>query len=73
MNLLLKQKTGNIPARPDRQEFWERNSLSIDIWSEKVFIQQLNYIHNHPVKHSWNLVQHNEEYKYSSAKFYEPD
>ena len=27
--------------------------------------------HNNPVKHPGNLVQHPEDYKYSSAKFYE--
>jgi putative transposase len=34
----------------DRQyQFWKRNPLSIDIWTEKVFIQKLNYTHNNPV------------------------
>ncbi len=60
-----------VDAKDRQYQFWERNSLSIDIWSEKVFIQKLNYIHNNPAKHPWNLVQHDEEYKYSSAKFYE--
>jgi hypothetical protein len=56
----------------DRQyQFWKRNPLSIDIWTEEVFIQQLNYIHNNPISHPWNFVEHPEDYKYSSAKFYE--
>ena len=46
-------------------------SKTIDLWTEEVFIQKLNYIHNNPVNYPWNLVQHPEEYKYSSAKFYE--
>ena len=33
--------------------------------------QKLNYIHNNPINYPWNLVQYPEEYKYSSAKFYE--
>ena len=52
-------------------QFWKRNPLSIDIWTEEVFIQKLIYIHNNPISHNWNLVQHPEDYKYSSAKFYE--
>jgi putative transposase len=60
-----------VDAKDRQYQFWERNSLSIDIWSEKVFIQKLNYIHNNPSKHPWNLVHHDEDYKYSSAKFYE--
>jgi putative transposase len=35
----------------------------------KVFIQKLNYIHQNPVRAG--LCSHAEEYKYSSAKFYE--
>ena len=48
-----------------------QTTACIDIWTEEVFIQKLNYIHNNPVGHPWNLVQHPEDYKYSSAKFYE--
>ena len=42
-------------------------------WTEEVFIQKLNYIHNNPISHPWNLVQYPEDDKYSSAKFYETD
>jgi REP-associated tyrosine transposase len=59
-----------VNAKDKLHQIWERNSLSIDLWSEKVFIQKLNYIHNNPVKHPWYLVKHPEDYKYSSAKFY---
>jgi|SRR6185312_9939637 len=56
----------------DRQyQFWERNSLSVDLWTEEVFIQKLIYIHNNPIKDPWNLVVYPEDYTYSSAKFYE--
>ena len=59
-----------IEAKDRTYQIWERNSLSIDLWTEKVFIQKLNYIHNNPGKHPWYLVKLPEEYKYSSAKFY---
>jgi len=77
MIFLLTQRTGNTP---DSYRDWKRNPLSIDIWTEEVFIQKLNYIpvrtghpggHNNPISHPWNLVEHPEDYKYSSAKFYE--
>ena len=56
----------------DRQyQVWERNSLSIDLWSEKVFIQKLNYLHNNPMQAKWQLAITPESYKYSSALFYE--
>ncbi len=57
---------------PDRKyQVWERNSLSIDLWSQKVFEQKLNYIHNNPLQKQWHLANTPAEYKYSSAKFYE--
>ncbi len=52
-------------------QFWERNPLSIDLFIEAFFIQKLIYIHNNPLKDPWNLVQYPEDYKYSSATFYE--
>ncbi|WP_295790911.1 transposase [Mucilaginibacter sp.] len=56
----------------DREyQFWERNALSIDLWSEKVFMQKMEYIHNNPLQDKWQLVKYPEDYKYSSAKFYE--
>ena len=56
----------------DRQyQFWERNPLSVDLWSRPVFLQKLNYMHNNPTQPKWKLSRYPEEYKYSSAKFYE--
>ena len=56
----------------DRQyQLWERNSLSIDLWSPPVFMQKLDYIHNNPLQYKWQLALYPEDYKHSSAKFYE--
>ena len=49
-------------------QVWQRNSLSIDLRTKKVYEQKLNYIHNNPVKAGICIFE--EEYKYSSAKFY---
>mgnify|MGYP001795908321 CR=1 FL=1 len=64
MNFLQVQQTGNTSSE-------KKNPLYIDLWTEEVFIQKLIYIHINPIKHPWNLVQRPEDYKYSSAKFYE--
>jgi len=54
----------------DREyQFWERNPLSIELYSEKVFLQKLHYVHANPVRAG--LCMYAEEYKYSSARFYE--
>ncbi len=58
---MLVQKTENIK--------WERNPLSIDLLTKEMFIQKMEYIHYNPV--AAGLCAYPEEYKYSSAKFYE--
>jgi REP element-mobilizing transposase RayT len=49
-------------------QVWKRRSLSIELFTEKVFLQKLEYIHENPVKAG--LVKYPEEYVYSSARFY---
>ncbi len=51
-----------------KYQFWERNSLCIDLRVSAVFRQKLEYIHRNPVKAS--LSKTPEGYKYSSALFY---
>ena len=60
-----------VIASDRRQQVWERNSLSTDIWNEKLLLQKLNYIHNNPVQEKWKLAQFPSDYKYGSASFYE--
>ena len=47
---------------------WKTNSLSVDLYSDKVFNQKLDYIHNNPVEAGKCSLP--EEYKYSSASYY---
>ena len=56
-------------GRPTKAKFWERNPLSVDLWTKEVFIQKMEYIHYNPV--AAGLCIYPEDYKYSSAKFYE--
>ena len=58
-----------VNAKDREYQFWERNALSIEIRSSSVFIQKLEYIHWNPVKAG--ICKSPEEYKYSSALFYE--
>ncbi|WCT12425.1 transposase [Mucilaginibacter jinjuensis] len=60
-----------VNAKDRQYQFWERNSLSIDLWSPDVFMQKLNYIHDNPLQQKWELCTYPEDYKYSSARFYE--
>lgn len=58
----------SVNAKDRDYQFWERNPLSIEIWSEKVLKQKLKYLHENPVRSG--LCKFAEEYKYSSALFY---
>ncbi len=61
-----------IVDKKDRKyQIWKRDSLSINIYSEKVFLQKLNYIHNNPLKGKWKSVNNSYEYQFSSAKYYD--
>src|SRR4029079_5438113 len=57
-----------VNAKDRRYQIWERNPLSVDIWTEKVMWQKLNYIHNNPVQPRWNLCRDQLDYRYSSAR-----
>jgi putative transposase len=58
-----------VKAKDRNFQFWERNSLGVDLFNEAVFVQKLDYIHWNPVKAG--LCNLPEQYYYSSAKFYE--
>jgi len=60
-----------VDASDRKYQFWERNSLSVDLWTPNVFDQKLDYIHNNPLQDKWQLTELAEEYKYSSAGFYQ--
>jgi putative transposase len=49
-------------------QFWKRRSLSIELRTDKVYQQKLDYIHWNPVKAG--ICKLPEEYSYSSALFY---
>jgi REP element-mobilizing transposase RayT len=57
-----------VNAKDRTYQFWERNSLGIELYSHDVFLQKLEYIHWNPVKAG--LCSLPEEYYYSSARYY---
>jgi putative transposase len=50
-------------------QIWRREPLSIELISEDLFKQKLEYIHYNPVKAGLSEVP--EDYYFASAKFYE--
>ncbi len=51
-----------------KYQFWGQDNHPIELWSEKVSGQKINYIHNNPVRAG--LVAEPEHYLYSSASNY---
>ena len=59
-----------VGAKDRKYQFWERNPLSVPLYSQKVVEQKINYIHGNPIKPKWNFAAEPQDYKYSSAGFY---
>lgn len=51
--------------------FWKRDPLAICMDSKNKIEQKLDYIHLNPLQEKWSLVNKPEDYKWSSARFYE--
>ena len=52
-------------------QFWEREPMVKECFTKSFFRQKLNYIHFNPCQPHWNLAALPEDYKWSSAAFYE--
>ncbi|WP_291725864.1 transposase [Bernardetia sp.] len=50
---------------------WQRYPLAVLMDYKWKVEQKIDYIHNNPLQDHWNLAKYPEEYKWSSAKFYE--
>ena len=62
-----------VDRRNKKHEFWQRDSLAIRLYSRKVALQKLNYIHNNPCSGKWSLCEKPYTYLHSSARFYDGD
>lgn len=59
-------------ALSDRSyQFWKRDALAIPLSSLPILEQKLDYIHANPIQEKWRLSKFSEDYKWSSATFYQ--
>jgi len=67
---LLEQfiKAGNKSTNVDKYQFWRHDNKPIELWSNKVIDEKIDYIHNNPVEEGY--VFRPEDYLYSSAADY---
>jgi REP element-mobilizing transposase RayT len=68
--VLLEQfeKAGKKSSNVSKYQFWRHDNKPIELWSNKVIFQKIDYIHNNPVEEG--LVFRAEDYIYSSAVDY---
>jgi REP element-mobilizing transposase RayT len=69
-NWLLEQfkKAAAQSSNVKHHQFWRHDNKPIEIWSNKVLVEKIKYIHNNPVEEG--LVFKPENYVYSSARDY---
>lgn len=65
--VLLEQfrKAGAIASNVANYQFWRHDNRPIELWSNKVIDEKINYIHQNPVVEGYVLMA--EDYLYSSA------
>lgn len=59
------EKAGKLNENNKYVQFWQQKNHPIELWSNDVIEQKLNYLHQNPVKAG--IVFNAEEYLYSSA------
>jgi putative transposase len=70
LKALGESKLYEVNAANKKHEIWQRDSLSVEIYSKPVTKQKLDYIHFNPVSEKWMLAKDDLEYYYSSARYY---
>lgn len=62
------RKAGQQTSNTTNYQFWRHDNKPIELWSNEVIQQKIDYIHNNPVEEG--IVFRPEDYKYSSAPDY---
>jgi REP element-mobilizing transposase RayT len=62
------RKAANNSSNVKHSQFWRHDNKPVELWSNEVIKQKVDYIHNNPVEEG--VVFRPEDYKYSSAVDY---
>ena len=62
------KKAGAANSNNSKNQFWQQHNQPIELWTEAVFQQKVDYTHNNPV--DAGFVENDFEYLYSSARDY---
>ena len=65
------ERAGKKNATTSKYQFWQQHNKPIELWSEKVIKQKIDYIHNNPIVNGF--VTNAVDWKYSSARNFQDD
>jgi putative transposase len=66
--LWMMERAGSKNSNVKNRQFWQQHNKPIELWSNEVIDQKLDYIHNNPVESGF--VTEPQHWKYSSASNY---
>ncbi|WP_271784806.1 REP-associated tyrosine transposase [Aquimarina algiphila] len=69
--LSMFKEAGKEKGNINKYQFWQHHNKPIELWSDKVIQQKIDYIHNNPVMSGF--VVESVDWKYSSARNYQDD
>jgi REP element-mobilizing transposase RayT len=64
--LWIMNRSGDKKKGETQYRFWQTGNHTVEIWTDEVFYQKLNYIHENPVVSGF--VAKAEDWLYSSAR-----
>jgi len=67
---LLKTFFNPNPAKRSTHTFWQKDSDLKVVYTESFLGEKLEYIHANPIQEHWAIVDTQEIYPFSSAKYY---
>ncbi len=60
------KRAGKKKSNVTQHQFWQQHNKPIELWSDKVIQQKIDYIHNNPVEAGF--VTNPIDWKYSSER-----
>jgi len=69
--LSMFEKAGGEKSNVSKYQFWQHHNKPIELWSETVIKQKIDYIHNNPMESGF--VTDAIDWKYSSARNFQDD
>ena len=66
--LWMMKRAGSKNSNVKEYQFWQQHNKPIELWSNEVIDQKINYIHNNPIEAGF--VREPQHWQYSSANDY---